>query len=99
MTLGVDRTSRFNPKAFAQSLEEKKKECDSKKWTLFRRSDGTEVKLRDVLEKITLWVRRFECIGDTVTQFDPAHAALPWAGVKFLIEVRFRSLHILVVKC
>jgi len=99
MTLGADRTSRFNPKTFAQSLEEKKNECDSKRWTLFKRGDGTEVKLRDVLEKITFWVRRFESIGDAVTQFDPVHAALPWAGVKFLIEVRVCSLHILVVKC
>ncbi|RSL56191.1 hypothetical protein CEP54_008931 [Fusarium duplospermum] len=85
-TLGPHR-GRTNADALARKLEDKKKECDSKRWTLFRRNDGTEVKLRDVLEKVVSWVRRFEAIGDTAVQFDPVHAALPWAAVKFLIEI------------
>lgn len=56
---------------------------------LFKRNDGSEVKVRDILEKIVFWFRRFEKVGDMVASFDPMHAALPWAGVKFLIEVMF----------
>jgi hypothetical protein len=86
-TLGADRKISFNAQVFTRCLEAKKKDCESQKRTLFTKSDGTEVKIRDVLEKIASWIRRFEPIGDAVAQFDPVHAALPWAGVKFLIEV------------
>ncbi|RFU33960.1 hypothetical protein B7463_g2386, partial [Scytalidium lignicola] len=86
-TLGLNKARCFNAKVFALNLENKKNECEKKKWILFTRNDGTEVKLRDVLEKIVSWVRRFETIGDAIVSFDPVHAALPWAGVKFLIEV------------
>lgn len=43
--------------------------------------------MRDVLEKITGWVQRFVATGDTVVQYDPGHAALPWAAVRFLLQI------------
>lgn len=68
-------------------LKHSERNAMGKTWTLFRRNDGTEVKVRDVLEQIVAWFRRFEKVGDAMASFDPVHAALPWAGVKFLIEV------------
>ena len=47
---------------------------------------GEDVVLRDVGMKILHWVDKFKQIGDTV-QYDPAHAALPWAGFRFLLQV------------
>ncbi|KAK7575405.1 hypothetical protein V3481_017365 [Fusarium oxysporum f. sp. vasinfectum] len=62
------------------------KECDNKAWR-FRRKNGATVSVRDVLTKIVKWVEHFVVIGDTVVQYDPGHAALPWAGVRFLLQI------------
>ena len=48
---------------------------------------GEEVVLRDVGMQILRWVDTFKEIGDTIVQYDPVHAALPWAGVRFLLQV------------
>ena len=48
---------------------------------------GETVILRDLLSKIVTWLDRFKEIGDIVVQYDPVHAALPWAGVRFLLKV------------
>ena len=48
---------------------------------------GEEVVLRDVGMKILRWVDTFKQIGDTIVQYDPVHAALPWAGFRFLLQV------------
>ena len=48
---------------------------------------GEEVVLRDVGMKILRWVDTFKRIGDIIAQYDPLHAALPWAGFRFLLQV------------
>jgi hypothetical protein len=42
---------------------------------------------RDILAKIIKWIDLFKQIGDVAVQYDPAHAALPWAGVRFILQV------------
>lgn len=59
--------------------------CIEKQWKLSR--NGKTIILRDVLAKLLGWLNRFMSIGDVVVQYDPSHAALPWAGVKFLVQV------------
>ena len=49
-----------------------------------------EVVLRDFGMKVLRWVDKFKQIGDIVVQYDPAHAALPWAGFRFLLQVVFK---------
>ena len=48
---------------------------------------GKTFVVRDVLCRMAEWLRRFKEIGDIVVGFDPVHAALPWAAVRFLLEV------------
>ncbi len=48
---------------------------------------GETVILRDLFSKIVTWLNRFKEIGDIMVQYDPVHAALPWAGVRFLLMV------------
>jgi hypothetical protein len=43
--------------------------------------------LRDVAEKIVFWLDKFKEVGDVAVNFDPVHAALPWAGVRLLLQV------------
>jgi len=45
------------------------------------------VYIRDVLGKVAFWLDKIKSVGDVVASFDPVHAALPWAGVRFLIVV------------
>ena len=47
---------------------------------------GEEIVLRDVGMKILHWVDTFKQIGDIIVQYDPVHAALPWAGFRFLLQ-------------
>ncbi|KAH0171452.1 hypothetical protein KCU67_g2167, partial [Aureobasidium melanogenum] len=46
-----------------------------------------EVPLRRYFEKFTKILVQFREIGDTLVQYDPGHAALPWAGVRLLLNV------------
>lgn len=52
---------------------------------------GHELQLRDIVGKILRWVDKFKAIGDIVVQYDPVHAALPWAAFRFLLQVRKTS--------
>lgn len=44
--------------------------------------------LRDHAERIVNWLHKFKEVGDIAVQYDPVHAALPWAGVRFLRQVK-----------
>ncbi|KAI5794245.1 hypothetical protein FPQ18DRAFT_388611 [Pyronema domesticum] len=48
---------------------------------------GEKIVLRDIAMKLLGWMDRFKEIGDTIVQFDPVHAALPWAVFRFLLKV------------
>ena len=68
-------------------VQESERVCISKQWR-YKRKSGEIVILRDLFGKVVKWLQRFREIGDIVVQYDPVHAALPWAGVRFLLEVR-----------
>jgi hypothetical protein len=48
---------------------------------------GKEVILRDVLGKIVRWIDHFKAAGDIAVQFNSGAASLPWAAVRFLLQV------------
>ena len=71
-----------------EATESQKKICVSRGWKLYRNKDDEEVKLRDVLEKISMWVKEITKIVDVGVSLDQSgHAALPWAIVKYLTMV------------
>ena len=70
-----------------KAVQEKRELCTQKCWTLYKKSNGETVKLRDQIEKVVVWVDKFKTIGDSVIAYDPAHAALPWAAVRFFLQV------------
>ena len=67
-------------------VAQKKEVCDRKKWR-YTRANGQVVEVREVLDKVVDRVKQFRDIGDEAVQFDPVHAALPWAGVRLLLQV------------
>ncbi|KAJ5418168.1 uncharacterized protein N7487_001718 [Penicillium crustosum] len=69
-----------------KTAHEKRNICISKQWKL-KTPSGKTIILRDVLEKIAGWVNRLVYVGDNIVQYDPSHAALPWAAFRFLLNV------------
>ncbi|KAF5522119.1 hypothetical protein CGCA056_v006296 [Colletotrichum aenigma] len=67
-------------------VQGKQQQCMDRRWK-FRQSNGEVVVVRDVFEKVVRWLQRFKEVGDVATQYDPAHAALPWAGVRMLLQI------------
>ncbi|KAJ4186933.1 hypothetical protein NW759_016926 [Fusarium solani] len=100
-TLGDESTSRID---FAQESKQKtldellavteqaRKRLADKSWS-FKRKNGEVVFVRDVLAKAAKWVNHFKAVGDIAVQYDPVHAALPWAGVRFLLNVAVGDLN------
>jgi hypothetical protein len=56
------------------------------RWKYTRKS-GETVIVRDLFEKFVRWIDMFKEIGDVAIQYDPAHAALPWAGIRLILQV------------
>lgn len=48
--------------------------------------------LREVVGKVAQWIDRFKAVGDSAIQYDTAHAALPWAAFRFLLNVAMGDL-------
>ena len=70
------------------AVNDKKHECQEKQWTVERGREKNAIVLRDVFTKIATWVEKFVACGDSAIQYDPGHAALPWAAVRFLLKVK-----------
>ena len=87
-TIQVDINTR-SPAEVASALGTMTKEIlnmkQGKDWKISFRGD--EIILKDIGMKILQWVDNFKQIGDIVVQYDPAHAALPWAGFRILLKV------------
>ncbi|KAI5796206.1 hypothetical protein FPQ18DRAFT_423767 [Pyronema domesticum] len=72
----------FQARSFAEKiLNDKKKNA----WNI--EIKGEKIVLRDIAMKLLGWMDRFKEIGDIIVQFDPVHAALPWAGFRFILKV------------
>lgn len=85
-SLDFDRDGKLDIlKKTLRTAEQKKQICLRKR--LKFKKGGKEVVVRDVLEKIIRWVEYFKVVGDVAVQYDPIHASLPWAGVRFLLKV------------
>jgi hypothetical protein len=52
---------------------------------------GRKIPLRDLADKILVWLNKFKEIGDHAVSFDPVVAILPWAGVRVLLQVGIGS--------
>ena len=66
-------------------VEEKKATCLEKRWK-YKKGDK-EIVIRDQLEKVIAWVEKFKAIGDVAVQYDAAHASLPWAGIRLVLQI------------
>lgn len=37
-------------------------------------------------------MNKFKDVGDAIMQYDPGHAALPWAGIRMILQASSSSL-------
>ncbi|KAI1115050.1 hypothetical protein F5Y14DRAFT_450409 [Nemania sp. NC0429] len=47
---------------------------------------GREISIGDAVTKTIIWLNKFKAVGDIAIQYDPAHAALPWAAARFFLQ-------------
>lgn len=59
----------------AKAVDDKKKSCEGKRWNLRG------------LDTMMTWLQKMRHIVDVAVSADPVHAALPWAAVKFVVEM------------
>jgi hypothetical protein len=55
-----------------------------KRWKY--KKGNKEIIIHDKLEKFEVWVNKFKEVGDAAVQYDPGHASLPWAVVRFILQ-------------
>ena len=65
---------------------------ERKKWRVQIGVNKEVVILQDIFCKIAVWIQKFVEVGDVAMQYDPGHAALPWAAVRFLLIASTSSL-------
>ncbi|KAF3031622.1 hypothetical protein E8E12_001273 [Didymella heteroderae] len=59
----------------------------------YNRKTGNTVVIRNVFKKIVRWINMFKQFWDIAVQYDPAHASLPWAVVRFLLQIVTNDMH------
>ncbi|XWW92576.1 hypothetical protein V2A60_000501 [Cordyceps javanica] len=72
--------------ALIKTVNEKRQLCIRRQYK-FKTPSGRVVIIRDLLEKMAKWLDRFKGAVDAAVQYDPAHAALPWAAVRFILQI------------
>ena len=68
-----------------QAARDKQAACRAKLPVL--RLGRHSVELRDIANRVVKWLDRFKSVLDVAVSADPIYAALPWAGVRVLLEV------------
>ncbi|KAL8826680.1 MAG: hypothetical protein Q9170_007310 [Blastenia crenularia] len=64
------------------AASERQRECVQKQWRVKAiGGNNSTVVLREIFAKIVVWVQKFVEVGDVAINYDPGHAALPWALV------------------
>jgi hypothetical protein len=52
-----------------------------KRW-VWKNRKGEVIIVCDLFAKMITWIEKVKSIGDTIVQYDPGHAALPWAAAR-----------------
>jgi len=91
-SLDLTKVSRANVLSKAlKEAQQKRQLCAQKCWT-FKKRNGEVIILRDVVEKIVVWVEKFIAVGDAAMQVDTAHAAPAWAAFRLVLQVETHTL-------
>ncbi|KAH7409627.1 hypothetical protein BKA64DRAFT_705387 [Cadophora sp. MPI-SDFR-AT-0126] len=62
-----------------------------KQWK-WKNRKGEIIVVRDLFAKMVTWIEKIKGIGDTIVQYDPGHAALPWAAARLLLQASVNDI-------
>ena len=83
----VDPQKNLDKRAFLSDLtkviEDKRQNCVNREWKLDR--NGGTVSVRELFGKMVAWIDKLKEVGDMAIQYDPLHAALPWAAIRLVL--------------
>ena len=80
------RTSKDMPSEISQIIEHHRNTMENKQWSLPFKVRGREVKIRAQLDNVWKALQTFNAVGCALASWDPVHAAIPWAGVSFIVQ-------------
>ena len=83
-------TSQLDIDSIIEVARIKKAQCVEKRWR-FRVGDTT-FNLSKKAENIISCVNKLKEIGDIAVQYDAGHAALPWAAIRLVLQVRYNMI-------
>ncbi|KAI8634826.1 hypothetical protein F5Y19DRAFT_469876 [Xylariaceae sp. FL1651] len=75
-----------------EAANKRKEECLKKRWKLV--VNGRTIIMRDVLEKLSVWVKKLVAIGDIAIQYNPVSAALPWAALRLILQASINDMEV-----
>ncbi|KAL8683543.1 MAG: hypothetical protein Q9186_000455 [Xanthomendoza sp. 1 TL-2023] len=75
------------------AAEQKKQLCMQKRWK-YTKKNGDIIIIRDLCDKMIRWVHKFKEVGDIAVQYDPSHASLPWAAIRFFLQLSVSDVQI-----
>ena len=84
LTIGLDSKLDILQHLTTEVID-KQTEFEAKRWRFD--FNGRQIIPRDIFQKILFAMEKFKQVGDLAVNVDPIHASLPWAGVRFLLEV------------
>lgn len=70
-------------KQLLEDVMEAKRENIARRWKF--KWGKKEINVREKAERLVGWIEKFKEVVNTSVQYDPVHAALPWAGIKFIL--------------
>ncbi|KAG4437473.1 hypothetical protein IFR05_007028 [Cadophora sp. M221] len=62
-----------------------------KRW-MWKNNKGEVIVVRDIFAKMIAWIEKVKGIGDTIVQYDPGHAALPWAAARLILQASINDI-------
>ncbi|KAF5876990.1 putative ankyrin repeat protein [Botrytis fragariae] len=66
-------------------VQKQELKAQERKWK-WKKKNGQVIIIRDIFVKLAIWMEKFKSVGDILVQYDPIHASLPWAVVRFLLQ-------------
>ncbi|TGO46429.1 hypothetical protein BOTNAR_0588g00050 [Botryotinia narcissicola] len=73
-------------------VQKQELKAQERKWK-WKKKNGQLIIIRVIFVKLAIWMEKFKSIGDIVVQYDPIHASLPWAVVRFLLQAAVSDIH------
>ena len=91
ISLNVTRADKWEILEEVLSMVQGAEQTSRQKRWKWKNRKGEYVIIRDVFLKMVAWIERFKGIGDVIAQYDPGHAALPWAVARFVLQASHLS--------